>query len=750
MKILICSTRMVVGGAETHVLSLAKALTLSGHHITVLSSGGVYAEKLTIAGIDHRILPLDKKDPLSVLRCRKAIYNIAVGEKFDIVHAHGRIPAFVCGTLRRKTAFPPLVVTAHGLYDPAPPRVRLSVWGDRVIAVSEDVKKYLTETYRLSEQNITVIPNGVDTDVPAHVPSKSLRILTASRLDKDTVLTALLLCEMMPRIRRDFPELAPTLTVAGGGKMLPLVRETARRINAESPGAVTVAGEVTDMPAMLARADVFVGSSRAALEAMAATLPVVLCSDVGCAGVLDEKNILRCEQTNFTCRGEEETSDEVLRGAMERVLCASEGERVALGRFGRAYVVTRSSSALVCHRTEKLFRSIIDEKRPGIMLCGYFGCKNAGDDATLDSVLGELKTIAPDVTPTIPAKKKSDLPAGVRRIGKYSVFRLCRELKKTRLFILCGGSLIQNSTSDRSLWYYSSLCSMAERYGAKIIILGGGIGPLFGNKAWFRACKMVEKAQNVSLRDPDSVTLAEKAGADISGILLSADAALNTQPIPLFPRNTEEDTSGNGNCEGIPVKELPKNRYYAVSVRPLRGLREYSTAGEKMIFDGICDAVGRISEKYELIPLWIPFAPEDEAVIKKLSRRLPKGRVMPLMQPGEIVTVLSSCVFSMGLRMHMAVFSSCAGIPAVCISYDPKVSAFAGYAGHPDAVSTSEIESYHVLSKNITSQVDILLCVLTHAGERVSDRTEELRRLISSDMENLGKIYRMDGTPARS
>lgn len=122
MKILICSTRMGVGGAETHVMSLAETLTEMGHSVTVLSSGGVYADKLARMGLDHRKLPLDRKDPVSVLTARSAVKKIAVGEGFDVVHAHGRIPAFICGTLRKSKKFPPIVVTAHGLYDPSAPK----------------------------------------------------------------------------------------------------------------------------------------------------------------------------------------------------------------------------------------------------------------------------------------------------------------------------------------------------------------------------------------------------------------------------------------------------------------------------------------------------------------------------------------------------------------------------------------------------------------------------------------------------
>ena len=83
--------------------------------------------------------------------------SFAVHGGFDIVHAHGRIPSFVCDSLRGKTGFVPVVVTVHGIYDPAPPRRRLSKFGDRVIAVSADIKDDLINTYTDSSNGIITL-----------------------------------------------------------------------------------------------------------------------------------------------------------------------------------------------------------------------------------------------------------------------------------------------------------------------------------------------------------------------------------------------------------------------------------------------------------------------------------------------------------------------------------------------------------------------------------------------------------------
>ncbi|MBO5217892.1 MAG: glycosyltransferase, partial [Clostridia bacterium] len=63
MKILLCHMWMVIGGAETHVLELARGLAARGHDVTVASNGGVYVEALEAAGVRHVTVPLHTKKP---------------------------------------------------------------------------------------------------------------------------------------------------------------------------------------------------------------------------------------------------------------------------------------------------------------------------------------------------------------------------------------------------------------------------------------------------------------------------------------------------------------------------------------------------------------------------------------------------------------------------------------------------------------------------------------------------------------
>ena len=719
---------MGIGGAETHILTLARALRKRGHYVHIVSAGGAYIPALISSQIMHTVLPLDRKDIVSVTRSAREIKKLAIDGHFDVVHAHGRIPAFICGMLAKQKGFPPFAVTAHGFYDPAPPRRAFTLWGRRTIAVSEDVKDFLVEKYRLDPESIDVIINGVDTDVPAHCPSQRLRIVTASRLDGDTSLCPMLLCELMPRIRRDFPELDPVLTVVGGGEKLPELREAARRINAVCPGAVNIAGSVLDMPAIFARADIFIGSSRAALEAMASSVPVILCSDMGCDGVLDETNLRRAEETNFTCRGGAQTDIESVRLALERLICATPRERALYGAFGRAYVTRRASAEQFADKTVAFWRDLIAGERGGIMLCGYFGAGNAGDDATLDAVLASLPKMPKGIFPTVPTLRADRLPRGVVPIGRYNIPKIKKELSKTRLFLLCGGTLLQNSTSNRSLGYYGYMCDLAVRYGARVMLYAGGIGPVIGKDALDETVYTIENCDAVTLREPDSFELLEKIGCCLDGVGVSADAAMKTAPLPL-----PEDVA----------RLIPADReVFAVSVRPLRGLaRGEGARTPDEIYGMVAAAVRVIADRRNALPLFVPFSPEDVRICEKVCKSAERGAVLPRMRAGEIVTLISKCSFTLGMRLHSAVFSSVAGVPAITLAYDPKVASFARYAYHPAPLDPN---SPDFNMRAIVAAAGTLYSNYDAAVQTVRARAIELVRCLDGDAELAAHIYKAD------
>lgn len=118
-------------------------------------------------------MPLHSKKPHHVLASYRRLKALIQKEKFDVVHAHARIPAFVCGRLSKKLGFR-FVTSAHGTFDVNLIWKMISNWGKKTLAVSYDIKEYLINNYG-------VPPTTFPSPLTALIPSATIRRPTPAR-----------------------------------------------------------------------------------------------------------------------------------------------------------------------------------------------------------------------------------------------------------------------------------------------------------------------------------------------------------------------------------------------------------------------------------------------------------------------------------------------------------------------------------------------------------------------------------------
>lgn len=162
------------GGVERGTLEIARALVAAGHESVVLSKGGRLVEQLRREGSRHLALDLGRKSPATFLEFR-ALRRLFEAERFDIVHARSRLPAWVAWLAWRgmpASARPHFVTTVHGMHSVSRYSAIMCA-GERVIAVSDTVRDHIRRHYppsrwpQLTDERITVIPRGID---PAEFP----------------------------------------------------------------------------------------------------------------------------------------------------------------------------------------------------------------------------------------------------------------------------------------------------------------------------------------------------------------------------------------------------------------------------------------------------------------------------------------------------------------------------------------------------------------------------------------------------
>lgn len=142
-----------------------------------------------------------------------------------------------------------------------------------------------------------------------------------------------------------------------------------------------------------------------------------------------------------------------------------------------------------------------------IVISGYYGSKNAGDEAMLSAMLEVFSELNPKLHITVISsdpeytRKRHSVDA----VNWLNVVDILKVLKKADLLISGGGSLLQNVTSGRSLYYYMGVLFLAKLVHTPIMLYAQGIGPIYGKFArrlmrWFG-----NHSALITVRDKDSL-----------------------------------------------------------------------------------------------------------------------------------------------------------------------------------------------------------------------------------------------------
>jgi len=156
---------LISGGVEKGTIEIARSLVENGYKSIVLSNGGPLVSDVESSSSLHIKLDVQNKNPFNLWKNIRNIAQILKERQVDIIHARSRAPAWSCYYASRKSDAR-FITTAHGIYTISNYLKRyynsVMTKGDRVIAVSHFVKKYLLENYSIDESKIRVIPRGVD------------------------------------------------------------------------------------------------------------------------------------------------------------------------------------------------------------------------------------------------------------------------------------------------------------------------------------------------------------------------------------------------------------------------------------------------------------------------------------------------------------------------------------------------------------------------------------------------------------
>ena len=737
MKILFAHMWLVIGGAETHVVELSRALAAMGHDVTVASFGGVYVDDLENSGVKHITVPLHTRSVKDMIVSYRMLKKLIKKEKYDIVHAHSRIPAFICGKLAKKLGFR-FVTSTHAVFKVSPLLSLLSDWGEHTFAVSCDIKQYLIDNYGTPSDNITLTVNGIDTgrfsssinneDVKKELCGNgdAFRVVYVSRIDNETALPGFLLCEAAHELCMKIPELE--IIIVGGGTAFDRLEKSVNEVNkAEGRRVIRLVGSRTDVAEVCSVADVFVGVSRAALEAMSLEKPVILAGQQGYIGVLTREVMPLAKLTNFTCRGERMPDAQIIKNDIIAMYEMSAEQRSELGRLGRETVENSYSVRRMAEDHINVYKKLVPvskDKHSNVIISGYYGFNNIGDDSLLTSIIAGIKSRSPSTNITVLAKKPRVLSkyVGVKCINRFNLISVAAEMRHADVLVSGGGSLLQDGTSKKSLYYYVYIMRMAKKRGLKLMLYANGLGPLSSVGGRAAAADIISCADYVSLREKNSYALARELGVTAE-LNVSADPSfLLASTHPLWKSH-------------VLRREKIDRDFFVVSIKDGNNYDGSDTGKDTVSL--MAKEIRAVTDKYSLLPVFIPmYRAHDRIITETLCRQVGIGVVVNGLTASELLGIMENAKFVIGTRLHMLVFAASVGVPMLGISYDPKIEAFLDYIG--ESGKTADIRN--LSDGQITASVDLLMSEADGIRERLSARATELRELARGDCDVLSDI----------
>ncbi len=313
-----------------------------------------------------------------------------------------------------------------------------------------------------------------------------------------------------------------------------------------------------------------------------------------------------------------------------------------------------------------------------VIISGYYGLGNSGDEALLKSIVDDLKSVNPDITITALSgnAQLTKKNYGIKTIGRFNLFSIINEFRSAKLLISGGGTLIQDATSTKSLLYYLSIIALAKKMGLKVMAYANGLGPLKEKNL-----KKVEKVLNtvdlITLRE--NVSLEEIGRCNITKpkVLVTADPAFNLVPAP---RERADEILSKYSAER-------GDKLIAVSVRNCKNLPDEFE--EKMA--AALDRVAELGYIPVLIPMQksadLPLSLRIASKMKEQSRVIDRDLTV-----AEMLAVIGRCDIACGMRLHMLIFASVMNVPMVGIAYDPKIKGFMNYMKQEKYVELEEFD----------------------------------------------------------
>lgn len=314
-----------------------------------------------------------------------------------------------------------------------------------------------------------------------------------------------------------------------------------------------------------------------------------------------------------------------------------------------------------------------------ILIFGYLGYGNLGDETNLKQLIELLREMDWRVKISVITAdpERTSAEYNVTAIGKFNFLGIIRAMSETDFLIGNGGSLFQDTTSQRSLIYYSALIILAKLFKVGIFLYGQGIGPLRTRLGKFLSGLVLSMADLITVRDRLSIVALAELNVRKPEMHLTAE--------PLLALNILSKTL---------VKNYWKRRETGNQIKLGLIIQEYSFI-KKGFWNQLLDCL-RWSSNIEIY--LIPVQRRDCDFLQEFSVNYDLT-ILTADNWEELRQIVGGLDLLVSARLHGLVAGVLQGIPCFGLAADPKVEGFCLQLGIPFTLLTFESEWMAIYNK---------------------------------------------------
>ena len=328
---------------------------------------------------------------------------------------------------------------------------------------------------------------------------------------------------------------------------------------------------------------------------------------------------------------------------------------------------------------------------PNIVISGYYGFANAGDEAMLAALLGSLEDLIPGSSITVISGHPDMTRENhhVEAVHRLNFPGIARAICRADLLISGGGSLLQDVTSARSLYYYLLIMRIALFFHKPVMLYAQGIGPIRRPKARKAVRNVLQRVTMIGVRDSESRMELQRLGVTVPPIHVTADAVLSMPPVDKkigFYLLKKHGIEGVGTRIGIAIRNWQHMTHYK---------EEIAKAADEL--------VRTLGARIVFIPMQYPADAEAASDVAALMKE-PATVLKESYNTVEFMALMGCMDVVIANRLHALIFASIMQVPVAAISYDPKIDGFISLIGET-LCGTMETVTAKALTEDVTAKL---------------------------------------------